>query len=77
MYLIKNKFNVMKKEKLNQNAKGIDKPSVPVLNSKIKKKKRTLGVDTDKRDQLMIQQLETLLNSPDKMKELFEKLSSK
>lgn len=67
----------MKKEKLNQNAKGIDKPSVPVPNSKIKKKKRTLGVDTDKRDQLMIQQLETLLNSPDKMKELFEKLSSK
>ena len=65
----------MKKEKDNPKADEFDNNSEK--HSGPNRKKRTLGVDPDKRNQLMIKQLNEFLSSPERVRKLFEQLSYK
>lgn len=65
----------MKKEKDNPKVDEFDNNSEK--NSVSSRKKRILGVDPDKRNQLMIKQLNEFLSSQERVRKLFEQLSTK
>ena len=65
----------MKKEKDNPKADEFNNNSEK--HSGPNRKKRTLGVDPERREQLMIKQLNEFLSSPERVRKLFEQLSTK